>query len=97
MITAPGDGVAPAVLLSLPAAAAATATTATTSAASGQGHAQYLFNVPEGFSRLVLEHKLRPGEIGGRLRYHCSGVSSSSMARMPLDALSPSCCLQELA
>ena len=91
MITAPGDGVAPAVLLSLPTAAAAT------SAASGHGHAQYLFNVPEGFSRLVLEHKLRPGEIGGRLRYHCSGVSSSSMARMPLDALSPSCCLQELA
>ena len=88
VITAPGDGVAPAVLLSLPAAAAATATTATTSAASGQGQTQYLFNMPEGFSRLVLEHKLRPGEIEGRLRYHCSGAGSCSMARLPLDALS---------
>ena len=59
MITAPGDGVAPAVLLSLPAAVAAAA-----SAASGHQRVQYLFNVPEGFSRLVLEHKLRPGGAG---------------------------------
>jgi hypothetical protein len=44
LVTAPGDGVAPAVLLTL-----------------GQRlKGQYLFNVPEGFSRLVLEHKVRP-------------------------------------
>jgi len=24
-------------------------------------HTQYLFNVPEGFARLVLEHRVRPG------------------------------------
>lgn len=44
LVTAPGDGIGPAVLLTL-------------------GHrlkGQYLFNVPEGFSRLVLEHRVRP-------------------------------------
>lgn len=44
LITAPGDGISPALLLTV-------------------GHrlkGQYLFNVPEGFSRLVLEHKIRP-------------------------------------
>ena len=63
LITAPGDGVAPAVLLSLPAPAAAAAAAASVGSAQQQ-RAQYLFNVPEGFSRLVLEHKLRPGESG---------------------------------
>lgn len=52
LITAPGDGVGPAVLLSLPGAGAASGASA-----------QYLFNVPEGFARLVLEHKVRPGEL----------------------------------
>ncbi|EFN56467.1 expressed protein [Chlorella variabilis] len=52
LVTAPGDGVAPAVLLSLPGSACD---------GRGQAAAQYLFNVPEGFSRLVLEHRLRPG------------------------------------
>ena len=56
LVTAPGDGVAPAVLLSLPASGGTSA-----AAASRQPPAQYLFNVPEGFARLVLEHKLRPG------------------------------------
>ena len=46
LVTAPGDGVAPAVLLSLGAA---------------RPQAQYLFNVPEGFARLALEHRVRPG------------------------------------
>lgn len=55
LITAPGDGVAPAVLLSLPAAGAGGG------GGGGGPPAQYLFNVPEGFSRLVLEHRLRPG------------------------------------
>lgn len=45
LITAPGDGLAPALLLTL----------------GSRLKAQYLFNVPEGFSRFVLEHKLRPG------------------------------------
>jgi ribonuclease Z len=53
LITAPGDGVAPAVLLSLPSGGGSNGALAPA--------AQYLFNVPEGFSRLVLEHKLRPG------------------------------------
>lgn len=55
IVTAPGDGVAPALLLALPAAGAATGS------AARLPPAQYLFNVPEGFSRLVLEHKIRPG------------------------------------
>lgn len=59
VVTAPGDGVAPAVLLSLPASGGPSAADA---AAARQPPAQYLFNVPEGFARLVLEHKLRPGE-----------------------------------
>ncbi|KAK9829441.1 hypothetical protein WJX72_005893 [[Myrmecia] bisecta] len=42
---APGDGIAPAVLLSI----------------GGKKGPQYLFNVPDGFSRLVLEHRVRPG------------------------------------
>lgn len=58
VVTAPGDGIAPAVLLSLPASGT---TAAAAAAAARQPPAQYLFNVPEGFARLVLEHKLRPG------------------------------------
>lgn len=57
LISAPGDGVGPAVLLSLPSAGAASGP-----ATSGT-LAQYLFNVPEGFARLVLEHKIRPGKM----------------------------------
>ena len=58
VVTAPGDGVAPALLLSLP--GGGSGASGGGSAAMGQA-AQYLFNVPEGFSRLALEHKLRPG------------------------------------
>lgn len=47
-LTAPTDGVAPALLLSV-----ADARHKTT--------AQYLFNAPEGISRLMLEHRTRPG------------------------------------
>ncbi|PRW45195.1 zinc phosphodiesterase ELAC 2-like isoform X2 [Chlorella sorokiniana] len=61
VVTAAGDGVAPAVLLSLPASGGLTAAAAAAAAAARQPPAQYLFNVPEGFARLVLEHKLRPG------------------------------------
>ncbi|GAB4817494.1 hypothetical protein N2152v2_004540 [Parachlorella kessleri] len=44
LVTAPGDGVSPSLLLTL-----------------GQRlKGQYVFNVPEGFARLVLEHKVRP-------------------------------------
>lgn len=55
MLTAPGDGVAPAVLLTL-----------SGGGASGGPHsalqkAQYLFGAPEGISRLALEHQVRPG------------------------------------
>lgn len=61
IVTAPGDGVAPALLLSLP-----------SPAGSGGGGrlppAQYLFNVPDGFARLVLEHRLRPGEVLLKIR-----------------------------
>lgn len=60
LITAPGDGIGPAVLLSLG---------ASSGGGGGSGRPgsqppppQYLFNVPEGFARLVLEHKLRPGD-----------------------------------
>lgn len=59
LITAPGDGVAPAILLSLPGGGGSGG------GALGPPPAQYLFNVPEGFSRLVLEHKLRPGPCRG--------------------------------
>ncbi|KAK9822566.1 hypothetical protein WJX74_005522 [Apatococcus lobatus] len=45
LVHAPGDGVAPAVLVSV--------------APSRKGP-EYLFNAPEGFPRLVLEHKCRP-------------------------------------
>ena len=48
LITAPGDGLAPSLLLTLG------------RRPGGPGGAQYLFNVPEGFSRFVLEHKVRP-------------------------------------
>lgn len=44
LITAPGDGVSPAVLLSV----------------GKRLGGQYLFGVPEGFARLVLEHRIRP-------------------------------------
>lgn len=45
VITAPGDGLNPAFLIHV----------------HGIVKSQYLFNVPEGFSRFVLEHRLRPG------------------------------------
>jgi hypothetical protein len=47
--------VAPALMLYLPTGGAASGGAARLTAA------EYLFNVPEGFSRLVLEHKIRPG------------------------------------
>lgn len=78
LVTAPGDGVAPAVLLSLPAANAAAS-----AAGGGPPPAQYLFNVPEGFSRLVLEHRLRPGgqRLGGRGWMDCFGRHFGCMLR----------------
>ena len=57
LITAPGVGVAPAVLLSLPVVAVGGGVCG----GGGRPPLQYLFNAPEGLSRLVLEHKLRPG------------------------------------
>lgn len=47
-LTAPEDGVAPSVLLSV-------------HDSKQKQLVQYLFNVPEGVSRLMLEHKARPG------------------------------------
>jgi hypothetical protein len=45
LVSAPADAISPALLLTL-----------------GQSpKAQYLFNVPEGFSRFALEHRIRPG------------------------------------
>ncbi len=48
LLTAPSDGVAPAILLSV-------------TDGKHRTLAQYLFNAPEGISRLMLEHKSRPG------------------------------------
>lgn len=48
LLTAPADGIASALLLSI-----------TDSKRRTLG--QYMFNAPEGISRLVLEHKVRPG------------------------------------
>ncbi|KAI8109722.1 hypothetical protein M9434_001001 [Picochlorum sp. BPE23] len=61
--TAPNDGLNPSVILTV----------------KGIIPSQYLFNVPEGFSRFVLEHKLRPG-LGLRgvfltgLGHECHGL-----------------------
>jgi hypothetical protein len=44
LVTAPGDGISPALLLTL----------------GDRLKGQYLFNAPEGFARFVLEHKVRP-------------------------------------
>lgn len=49
LLAAPGDGVAPSFLVSV------------RSSRSYVAPSQYLFNVPEGFSRLALEHRERPG------------------------------------
>lgn len=48
LVTASGDGVGPSLLLSV-------------RSRSDKADAQYLFNVPEGFSRFALEHRIRPG------------------------------------
>lgn len=48
VLTAPADGVSPAILLSI-------------SDSKRRTLGQYLFNAPEGISRLMLEHKTRPG------------------------------------
>lgn len=50
VLAAPADGVAPALLLSI-----------TDSSSKGRTLGQYLVNAPEGVSRLMLEHKCRPG------------------------------------
>jgi ribonuclease Z len=47
-LTAPEDGVAPGILL-------------TVQDNRGKPFAQYLYNVPDGASRLMLEHRARPG------------------------------------
>ncbi|KAH9320506.1 hypothetical protein KI387_015145 [Taxus chinensis] len=51
---------------------------------------QYLFNVPDGFSRLVLEHKLRPsGRLASvfltSLRPHCAGGLGGLLLRLAGD------------
>jgi len=61
-ITAPGDGLGPALLLTI----------------GPRLKAQYLFNVPEGFSRFVLEHKLRPG-LGLRAVFVSDLMSASGL------------------
>jgi hypothetical protein len=50
VLAAPADGVAPALLLSI-----------SDSSSKARTLAQYLINAPEGVSRLMLEHKCRPG------------------------------------
>lgn len=67
---------APAVLLSLPGSACD---------GRGQAAAQYLFNVPEGFSRLVLEHRLRPGVAVSALwaMGSCEDGGSDKATRQP--------------
>jgi hypothetical protein len=50
VLAAPADGVAPALLLSI-----------SDSSSKGRTLGQYLINAPEGVSRLMLEHKCRPG------------------------------------
>lgn len=47
-LTAPEDGVAPSILL-------------TVQDDRGKPFAQYLYNIPDGASRLMLEHRARPG------------------------------------
>lgn len=60
MFSAPGDGIDPAVMLTV----------------GQRPKAQYLINVPEGFSRYVLEHKVRPG-LGLRAVF-CSDLMSAT-------------------
>jgi hypothetical protein len=50
VLAAPADGVAPALLFTI-----------TDSSSKGRTLSQYLINAPEGISRLMLEHKCRPG------------------------------------
>jgi hypothetical protein len=50
VLAAPADGVAPALLLSI-----------SDSSSKGRTLGQYLINAPEGVSRLMLEHRCRPG------------------------------------
>jgi len=50
---------------------------------------QYLFNVPEGFSRLVLEHKIRPGS-----KLRCAFATHSpemAMVHQSPNLLHPTC------
>ncbi len=74
VITAPTDGVSPAVLLTVGGSKGCQVRTSTPPCCFPHlaGHciqqdptlvpsAQFLFNVPSGFSRLVLEHQCRPG------------------------------------
>jgi hypothetical protein len=60
VFSAPGDGIDPAVMLTI----------------GQRPKAQYLINVPEGFSRYVLEHKVRPG-LGLRAVF-CSDLVSAT-------------------
>lgn len=63
LIAAPGDGLGPAVLLTL----------------GVRLKAQYLFNIPDGFSRFVLEHKIRPG-LGLRAAFLSDLLSATGMS-----------------
>lgn len=60
VFNAPGDGIDPAVMLTI----------------GQRPKSQYLINVPEGFSRYVLEHKVRPG-LGLRAVF-CSDLVSAT-------------------
>lgn len=62
LLTAPADGVAPSILLSI-------------TDGKRRSLGQYLFNAPEGISRLMLEHKTRPG-----LHFKALFVSGTSTA-----------------
>ncbi len=62
LITAAGDGLGPALLLTLP----------------ERLRPQYLFNVPEGFSRFALEHKIRPG-LGLRATFIADLASATGL------------------
>lgn len=63
IITAPADGLAPSLLLTLD---------------TRPLKSQYLFNVPEGFSRYVLEHKIRPN-LGLRALFLHDAASATGL------------------
>jgi ribonuclease Z len=74
VLAAPADGVAPAVLLSI-----------TDSSSKGRTLGQYLINAPEGVSRLMLEHKRRPGlHFKALLLSGCSAAEAGGLGGLLL-------------